>query len=79
MLVRIIVGLIVCAVGYLMVWKPGAFYEFIGPLGFAEKLFMGGSKSFYKMFGIVVILIGFLVVTNLHVAFFGGLFSFFFG
>ena len=72
MLVRIIVGLIVCAVGYLMVWKPGAFYEFIGPLGFAEKLF-------YKMFGIVVILIGFLVVTNLHVAFFGGLFSFFFG
>ncbi len=78
MFARILIGLLMVLVGFFMVKKPDKFFEFIGPIQFAEKMFMGGSKSFYKILGIIIILIGFLVVTNLYAGFFEGLFNFFF-
>ena len=66
MIARIIVGLIICVIGFYMVKKPDTFLGFIGPIMFAEKVFSGGSRSFYKLLGVVVILIGFLVMTNLY-------------
>lgn len=78
MFLRIFVGVILCVVGFFMVRKPDMVLEFIGPINFAERTLSGGSRSFYKLLGVVIILIGFLVITNLHVAFFGALFNFFF-
>ena len=79
MFARIFIGLILCALGFGITKKPQTALDFIGPIAFAEKAFSGGSFTFYKLFGIVLILVGFLVMTNLHVSFFGGMFNFFFG
>ncbi|KKR08563.1 MAG: hypothetical protein UT32_C0001G0083 [Parcubacteria group bacterium GW2011_GWC2_39_14] len=65
MLGRIILGLILCVVGYFFVWKPLTFLDLIGPIPFAEKWF-GNSVSFYKFVGVFIIMIGFLAITNLH-------------
>ena len=78
MFLRIFVGIILCVVGFFMVKKPYAVLEFIGPINFAEWALSGGSRSFFKLMGVVIILVGFLVITNLHVAFFGSIFKFFF-
>ncbi len=79
MFVRILIGAVVCAIGFLLVRKTDWALDTVGSINFAEKMFSGGSRSFYKLFGVIVILIGFLVITNLHESFFGGLFHFFFG
>jgi len=65
MLARILIGLILCAVGYFFVWKPLTIQEYIGPIPFAEKWF-GNSITFFKVVGIIIILVGFLAITNLH-------------
>ncbi len=53
--------------------------DFFGPVSWVEqKLGFGSSALFYKLFGIVIALLGFLVATNLWDAFLqftlGGLF-----
>jgi hypothetical protein len=79
MFAQILIGLVVCGLGFTLVKWPSKWLDFIGPIGFAEKALSGGSRSFYKLLGVIVILIGFLVMTNMHKAFFGGLAKFFFG
>ena len=62
-----------------MVKKPQLALDFIGTINFAEKAFAGGSRSFYKLLGVILTMIGFLIITNLHLGFlnwFGGLFVF---
>ncbi|MBU1131775.1 hypothetical protein KKC32_00795 [Patescibacteria group bacterium] len=66
MIARIIIGLIACGIGFIFVRKPDWALEFIGYIDFAEKAMMGGSRTFYKLLGIVIILIGFLIITNLY-------------
>ena len=46
---------------------------------FSASYIIAAVSDYAKKLGISNYLIGFLVVTNLHAAFFGGLFSFFFG
>lgn len=75
MIGRIIIGLILCGIGYAFVWRPLTFLDLIGPIGFAEKWF-GNSVTFYKFLGIVIILVGFLAITNLHGRFIGWLVGF---
>lgn len=78
-ILRIIIGLAIAALGAFMVIRTRVILGFFGPFEWAErKLGGGGSNLFYKLLGIVVCLIGFIVATNMWNAFMeatlGGLF-----
>lgn len=63
---RFILGLIILALGIWVVIKTEYMLEFIGRVEWAEdKLGPGGSRTFYKLLGMVIILIGFATMTNL--------------
>jgi len=79
MLGRIIIGILICAFGFLIVKKSDWALDIFGGSSFGEKVFTGGSRSFYKMLGVILILVGFLVITNLHYTFLEGLGDFLFG
>lgn len=68
MIGRIIIGVILCVLGFYIVKKPHVFLDLAGPIGFAEKWF-GNSYSGYKVLGVILILVGFLSITGLHVKF----------
>lgn len=73
-LTRILIGLIVCVVGFGIVWKTRTFVDIAGPLPWIERqVGFGGTIFIYKLVGVVVILIGFLVITNLFDLVIGGL------
>ncbi|MBM3205080.1 hypothetical protein FJZ48_03845 [Candidatus Uhrbacteria bacterium] len=67
-ILRILIGLVIAAVGVYMVIKTRVIEDFFGPVGWAES-HLGSSTLFYKCLGIVIILIGFIVATNLWNAF----------
>ena len=67
MLARILIGIIPVVVGFFLTKKPNLGLDTVGSVEFAEKYISGGSRSFYKLFGIILITIGFLIITNLHV------------
>ncbi|MBI5076793.1 hypothetical protein HZB94_00210 [Candidatus Falkowbacteria bacterium] len=66
MIWRIIIGAVICVIGFYMVKKPEMALDFIGPIDFAERNVSSGSQSFYKLIGIIVIAVGFMVITNLY-------------
>ena len=68
MVLRIIIGVVLCVVGFYIVKKPHVFLDLAGPIGFAEKWF-GSSYSAYKALGVILIMLGFLAITGLHVKF----------
>lgn len=65
-LVRIIIGFLISAVGFLFVWKSEWFLSNIGRVDWAEHKLSGGTRIFYKLIGIGIILIGYSVITNLY-------------
>jgi uncharacterized membrane protein len=68
MLGRIIVGFIMVAAGFLITWKTDRVYRAVGRLPFGEKVFgSGGTRFLLKLIGLIIIFVGFLVITNLHV------------
>lgn len=68
--VRILIGVVLVAIGVALVIKTATFRDFFGNVPFAEKyLGGGGTNIFYKFLGIVIILVGFLFATNLWTAF----------
>lgn len=80
MIGRIIIGILVAALGYMMVWKTQFFMDTVGMIDWAERnLGGGGSRLFYKLLGIVIILIGFMVITNLFDMVIGGFIGSIFG
>ncbi len=64
---RYFIGLIMVAFGYLMVSKATFIAENFGAIAWAEKHLgtEGGSRIFYKILGIILILLGFSVITGL--------------
>jgi len=64
---RIILGLIVVAIGALVTIKAEWFYRNFGPIPSAEKFLgtEGGSRLAYKLIGILAAVIGFLIMTGL--------------
>ena len=65
---HILIGFLVAGLGFMMAWKTTSFLEFTGRIDWAEeKLGPGGSTTFLKLLGIGTILLGFMIVTNLHV------------
>lgn len=80
MVARILIGILVAIGGYLMVWKTQFFLEALGTVDWAERnLGAGGSRMLYKLIGIVIILIGFLAITNLYDMVIGGIVASLFG
>jgi len=67
MLGRIIFGLIVAAVGALFTIKSEWIYQNFGGIPSADKYLgtEGGSRLAYKLIGIIISVVGFLIMTNL--------------
>ena len=63
---KYIIFLILIGFGFLIVWKNEKFMEFFGRVAWAEKHFgfSGGSRLFYKMFGIVIIILSAMMLTG---------------
>lgn len=73
--------LIGVGVGFLLVWKSEWLYQNFGTVAWAEEHLgtEGGSRLFYKLFGLIIIFISFLGVSGLLggmiLSIFGGLFK----
>lgn len=66
MIGRIIIGFLVAALGFSMVWKTDFYMSILGEIDFAIRyLGGGGTRLFYKLLGTAIIIIGFLAITNL--------------
>ncbi len=64
---RIIIGLLMVVAGFLIVWKTDRVYRAVGSLPFGEKIFgSGGTRFLLKLIGLLLIFVGFLVMTKLH-------------
>ena len=64
---KFILGLLITAVGFLVVWKSDWLMNNFGRIGFAEKHLgtEGGSRLMYKIIGLLIIVIGFMYATDL--------------
>ena len=70
LILRILIGTALAAGGVYMVMKTLVFINFFGSVDwFDQKLGPGGTALFYKLLGILLCLIGFLLATNLWDAF----------
>ncbi len=70
MFTRILIGIVLVGIGFVIVWKTRKFIETFGPIAWADaKLGGGGTKMMYKTIGIILILVGFMYATNLWTAF----------
>lgn len=63
---RILIGLALTALGSFLVIRTRGFLQFFGPIDWAErKLGGGGSVLLYKTLGLLLAFIGIIVTTNL--------------
>ena len=70
LIVRILVGLVLALAGTYFVLRTSTIQDFFGPVSWAEnKIGPGGTNLFYKLLGVLVILVGFIVMFNLWDAF----------
>lgn len=70
MILRIVIGLALAAIGFTFVWKTRKYIETFGSIDWADaKLGGGGTNLVYKTIGLVLIFIGFIVATNMWNAF----------
>jgi len=58
-------GLIITAIGFIFVWRTDWPLSLIGPTAFGQKWFMGGSRTFYKLLGIIICVLGLLTMVGL--------------
>ena len=67
MLARIISGFVLVALGALITLKANALYNAFGPIPWAEQHLgtEGGSRLMYKLVGIGLSILGFLIMTGL--------------
>ncbi|MDD3284964.1 MAG: hypothetical protein PHZ07_05210 [Patescibacteria group bacterium] len=67
MITRIIVGLLLCFLGFMVVWKTEWIVSNLGKNDWAESKLgsSGGTRIMYKFFGLFVIFFGMLFMTGL--------------
>lgn len=65
---RILIGLAIAAVGVFMVLRTSYVLDFFGSVDWADR-YLGSTSLFYKLLGIVLALVGFIVMTNMWDAF----------
>lgn len=69
-LTRILIGLLIVGVGLFFLFKGEAIIDALGPIDlFDEHMGSNGTRLAYKLIGTVVVIIGFLEMTNLWSAF----------
>lgn len=63
---RIFVGILLTALGALMVWKSNWIYNTFGRIDFAEKYLglEGGTRLFWKLVGLTIILLSWLYMAG---------------
>jgi hypothetical protein len=68
---RIIIGILMVALGTLLIFKAEWFYQNFGSIAWAENNLgtSGGSRLMYKLIGLVFIFVGMMVATNLLTGF----------
>ncbi|MEK9157397.1 MAG: hypothetical protein AAB448_04725 [Patescibacteria group bacterium] len=80
MFTRILIGFAIMFLGILFVWKTDIFYSMLGSVPWADRTFGGGgTRTFYKLFGVGIIIIGVMVMTNLFEMIVGSFISSLFG
>lgn len=57
-----IFGFIAVALGFLVVWKSEWIYQNFGTVDWAELHLSGGTRLFWKLMGIALIVLSFLVM-----------------
>lgn len=64
---NIVWGLVLAAIGTWIVWKTETLLRMFGRVTWAEQnmQLQGGSRMYYKLVGLVLIFIGFLMITGL--------------
>jgi len=64
---RFFIGLIIVVLGFLLVWKANPIVETFGHVPFAEKYLGadGGTRLFWKLIGILSIILGFMYMFGL--------------
>ncbi len=68
MITRIIIGLLIVLVGAIIVIKTSKFQDIFGSIAWADRN-LGSSNFAYKLIGLLICFIGFMVATNLWNAF----------
>ncbi len=68
---KIIGGILILGVGFLIVWKTDWIVINFGKSDWAESKLgsSGGSRLLYKFIGLVIMFFGMLMITGLHKAF----------
>ena len=71
---RIIIGILMIALGFMMNWKTEAIVQFTGYNAWAEDKLgtLGGTRLLTKLIGLIMIFGGLLAITNMHQAFLQG-------
>lgn len=65
-LLRVLWGMVLVALGLALTLRTFWFIDFLGPVDWLEyKIGPGGTRLAYKILGTVIVVIGFLVMTNL--------------
>ena len=63
--------------GFVMVWKSNKFLDMFGRVAWADKTFgfYGGTRLFYKLFGVAIIILSALMITGILEKIIIGIFS----
>jgi len=61
-----IIGILMIAIGFLVVWKTFSLLKTFGRINWAEEKWgAGASNLIYKLLGLMLIIIGIMVFANL--------------
>lgn len=65
-LMRVLWGLVLALFGLSLTLRTHWYIDFLGPVDWFEyKIGPGGTRLVYKIFGTIIVIAGFLVMTNL--------------
>lgn len=64
---RVLIGILITAIGFWVVWKSEKVFRFFGRSAWAEKYlrYEGGSHLFYKLIGVAIIFLGLFIISNI--------------
>ncbi len=66
-MVRVLIGILITAAGFVMIWKSEWFLRNFGRVEWAEEhlALQGGSRLFYQLLGTIIILVGLFVISGI--------------
>lgn len=74
---RYFVGILLITFGFFCIWKTEAFIRAFGRSSWAEeKLGYGGTWTFYKIIGVLSIILGFIILFGFAYAILDWIFPF---